>query len=191
MIRDITYQGAKSVTFYSTVTFLTFFGLLTNKNSNTQGLCHSGTVSFSLTQQRTIQASVKLTALFCTLPLNVPWPIKLGHRALCKVVQQRYPLKVYLNKLNSFEALFCQLLLPLLSRPRANYFPPWTRIKSDTKFRVSKYCTNSFVCLLGESTARQSAYVFIWPLRIDKPKYILERKTKQQKDVTEDRHDIL
>ena len=139
LIQGITYQGAKSVTFYSTVTFLTFFGLLTNKNSNTQGLCHFGTVSFSLTQQRTIQASVKLTALFCTLPLNVPWPIKLGHRALCKVVQQRYPLKVYLNKLNSFEALFCQLLLPLLSRPRANYFPPWTRIRSDTKFRVSKY----------------------------------------------------
>ena len=51
--------------------------------------------------------------------------------------------------------------------------------------------TNSFICLLGESTAHQSAYVFIWPLRIDKPKYILERKTKPQKDVTEDRHDIL
>ena len=128
-----------------TITLLTFFGLLTNKNSALK----SRFMSFSLAPQRTIQMGSDsdkcqtYSPFFCTLPLNVPWPIKLGHRALCKVVQQRYPLKVYLNKLNSFEALFCQLLLPLLSRPRANYFPPWTRIKSDTKFRVSKYCNQN------------------------------------------------
>ena len=138
MIVRITYQKAKRVTFYTTITFLTFFGLLTNKNSNTQGLCH-----FHLVHKEQFRQVSNLQPCFCTLPLNVPWPIKLGHRALCKVVQQRYPLKVYLNKLNSFEALFCQLLLPLLSRPRANYFPPWTRIKSDTKFRVSKYCNQN------------------------------------------------
>ena len=40
---------------------------------------------------------------------------------------------------------------------KQNFFLPWRVKKQKNK-------TNSFLCFLGESTARQSVYGFIWPL---------------------------